>query len=326
MIPCKVIIKKITYDNYLFVLILLMEHKNIVIRFYLIGEKYVGKSSITSRFKILNCTKTINHSDDDFSKVFNIEGYNIEFKFHKILNPEEIKFNESYNEDDEYINKESKYNFSKVVKQIKKLMDDINDINSKVYDLFLFCFDLSNFSTLKTLQINYDELNDIINFNNSYQVLIGNKLDKKIYIDPENQSLIDVFIRKIKRKLSQIKINDDIYQSLSKQNERSIPDETKEFEDFSLKSVMPYYEISTKIFFNFEKLFEKIFYDLLHNIDPYFNNKFFKEKLSNILMIKPSYLLLISVLTNQSVINQNQIIIQDPRNTKIMFILFLMRD
>ena len=89
---------------------------------------------------------------------------------------------------------------------------------------------------------------------------------------------------------------------------------------------MPYYEISTKIFFNFEKLFEKIFYDLLHNIDPYFNNKFFKEKLSNILMIKPSYLLLISVLTNQSVINQNQIIIQDPRNTKIMFILFLMRD
>ncbi len=76
-----------------------MESKEIEVRFYLIGDKGIGKESILSRFKILNCSKTNTSEEDNFSKVLQIEGFNIELKFFPIENPEEIKFNDSLNED-----------------------------------------------------------------------------------------------------------------------------------------------------------------------------------------------------------------------------------
>jgi hypothetical protein len=269
-----------------------MESKELEVRFYLIGDKGIGKQSILSRFKILNCSKTNTPEEDIFSKVLQIEGFNIELKFFPIENPDEIKFNDSLNEDEdgEFINKNQKYNFAKVVKQIKKLLTREYETRVRVFHVFLFCFDLSMFSSLKILQIYYNELNVIFNFDKYYQALVGNKLDKKVYVDKDKQIIIDIFLGKILRKIMTSKSKESI-ESNSKPKIDTEPRETvpnSEFKVISLNGKMPYYEISTKIFFNFEKFFQRLFDDILIKIDPYFSNIYFKEKLSNILCIKPS--------------------------------------
>ena len=271
-----------------------MESKEIEIRFYLLGDKGIGKDSILSRFKILNCSKTNTSDEDNFSKSLQIEGFNIELKFLPVDNPDEIKFNDSLNEDEEgeFINKSQKYNFAKVVKQLKKYLSREYETRIRIYHVFLFCFDLSKFSSLKTLQIYYNELNVIFNFDLYYQALIGNKLDKKVYIDKDKQNLIDVFLGKIVRKIYTSKSKDSNESNIKHKTETE-PRETvmnTEFKVISLNGKMPYYEISTKIFYNFEKFFQRMFDDLLVKIDPLFSNVFFKEKLTNILCIKPSYI------------------------------------
>ena len=50
-------------------------------------------------------------------------------------------------------------------------------------------------------------------------LLLGNKLDKKFFIDKENQYLIDVFLGKIIRRLKSSKSSKDFILSPSKQKE-----------------------------------------------------------------------------------------------------------
>ena len=52
---------------------------------------------------------------------------------------------------------------------------------------------------------------------------------------------------------------------------------------------MHYYEISTKNFFNFERFYERMFFDVFEKIDPVFQTNYFKERFRNIMILKPTF-------------------------------------
>ena len=149
---------------------------------------------------------------------------------------------------------EKKYN-----KSIKGLIDEIsqiislqnnNSIDNQIEILFLFCFDLSNFNTFKSIYLYYNELNKIFNTQNNYKMaLIGNKNDIK---------------KLLKEKQKQY------------------------FNNFILETNINYYEISSLLYFNFESFFEKLFFDFFENKYNY-NNKEFKEKFHHIISQKQNF-------------------------------------
>ena len=107
------------------------------------------------------------------------------------------------------------------------------DFNENVREIFLFCFDLSEYKTLDKLKIYYEELNGIFQFEKSYKALIGNKVDKKKNLGSEQIEILNFFRSK--------KVDDNLVLDSSNLNKILVDN-------------MPYYEISTKNFFNFPNI------------------------------------------------------------------------
>lgn len=77
------------------------------------------------------------------------------------------------------------------------------------------------------------------------------------------------------------------------------------------------YEISTKMFFNFEKLYERMFKEIFCHIDPVFQQDYFKERLFNILHLRKTFPKAPKV--DIMVINKNNPSPQDY-NTDVLFV------
>jgi hypothetical protein len=283
------------------------EIENIEIRVCLVGEERVGKKSIISRFKILNSSMTIDENKREnlkspikssnkeeklqeknldsknttknknlydnkndylskrysyhdrnkilslinFTKVLTISNFNIELKFFPISPAENLEFGDKINEEDEAAIRDHKMKFDNLKSEIEKVITrNPTRPFTEVRILFLFVIDLENFDkSFEKIKIYHDELNKIFN--------IGFQHHKALI-----GNKVDIKSLHIDR----VGLNSWVQQE-----------------------ALIYYEISTKMFFNYEKLFEKMFFEIFEKGKPAFASHYFKERFNYIMTYKPSF-------------------------------------
>ena len=189
-----------------------------------------------------------------FTKTFVIGMNNISLNFFPIKEAEPLGYDHEAREEDEDFEFEKDYKIS--LKLTKKeietfILRPAKNQKSQVEHLFLFCFDLKDYSTFEKVQIYFSEINKHFNISSNYQMaLIGNKLDQKIAMTQE---------------------------------------EKESFDSFILKTGMKYYEISTLMFFNFENFFENLFKDLIVPSNAELQDENFINRFHLFLTLKPNF-------------------------------------
>ena len=280
-------------------------YNRLELRVILIGEIGVGKKSIVKRFKMLNCSETkifstkdennINNKDNDinnntktttdskakldekeqidldeknmlikreekrqelmnFSLIYKIRMNYFEIRFFPCIEALPLEFDyESKEDDDELLELEKEYKFTlrPLIKEIKDiLLTPPENPNNQIEFLFLLCFDLSNFDSYNKLLIYFDQLEKKLKISENFKVvLVGNKIDKKSDVKKEDKEKINKFKNKIKAN---------------------------------------YYEISTMMFFPFDKFFETLVLENLKEI-PLLNNEDDKNLFHETLMKKNNF-------------------------------------
>ena len=276
-----------------------MDSRNIIdLRIILLGDSNIGKKSLAHRFKILNSTETREISLKDlikkkklpnklkvtkliknnnqlseeekkdilkedkridlmrFTKIFRMEINSIHVSFCPCPDAEILDYDYvPKDEDDENYEFEKEFKIS--IRNINKSIKDIimrppDDSRATIEILFLLCFDLSNFSSFENLVIYFSQINKNLNItkNDFKLALIGTKLDSK----------------------------------------KPMKNEEKEnFENFRKQLNLNYYEVSSLMFFNFEKFFEKLILDIYGDVFPFFQNEVYKNIFHNILQTKSDF-------------------------------------
>ena len=284
-------------------------YTRIELRVILIGEMGVGKKSIVKRFKMINTsetkiistkeeknynnkeTKETNISENNtlitepktkkeierekienedrnmrikreekrldlmnFSLIYKVRMNYFEVKFYPCIEGIPLEYDyESKEDDDDLIEIEKEYKVS-----LRPLLNEIKEIvlnppenpNNQLEFLFLLCFDLSNYDSYKRLLIYFNQIEKNMKISGGSKIaLIGNKLDKKISISKEEKEEINQFKNKIKAN---------------------------------------YYEISTMMFFPFDKFFENLIEDNFKDF-PFLTNEEDKNIFHDILMKKNNF-------------------------------------
>jgi len=165
-----------------------------------------------------------------FKKIFIVGKTRLEFNFFPIKSAEEkimTGLNDARDEDEEVKFGDKLINFKSIQEEIRNyLIKEKKDESSDINNLFLFVYDLKNFSTFKKLELYYNKLNDYFKIDNNYiKALLGNKLDSKIVVPKKDKNYLKTFLKN----------------------------------NHELK----YYEISTYNYFNFENFFEMLFKDII---------------------------------------------------------------
>ena len=296
-----------------------MKNENFELRIILIGENGVGKKSIVNRFRLLNCTKSkeiknknvplkekdLNCSkeksnenknfiftdktkskknlklkvqqDEDltkeeiqqkkldlrteekrinlmnFSKIYKIEMNFIEIKFYPCNEAKPLPFDYDLKEEDIFYEFEKQYKFS--IKELLKELQEIiisptDNLNTQIEFLFLLCFDLSNINSFEKLLIYFNQIEKHLNLSSNFKIaLIGNKLDKKNPMIDEQKEGIYNLVKQLKTQ---------------------------------------YYEISSLMFFSFEKFFENLIFDNFGDL-PIFSSLDAKKNFIDILTQRQNF-------------------------------------
>ena len=244
------------------------------LRIYLIGEYNVGKKSIIKRFKLVNSSKTFekkpkkteNENQNElspeekeflhkekirqnlmnFTKIYQIGKKKLYLKFYSCLESIPLDVNYEPDYDDKDYDFETNYRIT--LKPMKNELENfiLQKSNFNVDHFFLLIFDLKDFNSFEKLEIIFDNINNHFGIQNYHFALIGNKIDAKMNFSNEEKEKLNNFIKK-----------------------------------FNFK----YYEISTKMFYNFDGFFFNL-------LEPVFNDFFesdFKEKINQILHEKKSF-------------------------------------
>ena len=199
------------------------------------------------------------------AKLFNIYKSKICLKPYYILPPEKIDFDYNPEPDDSENELDTEYNVSfkgvkndvkKIILNKKTIIEEEKLIGYKitVYNIFLFLYDMSDFSTFEKLIKYYNLLEnsfEISKMENTILYLIGNKKDKKILLDVDQIAKLNEFLQK----------NNFIF-----------------------------YEISIRSYFNFDKFFiEFIIKALSKNHQELIKEDNFKAELEKIAYNKPTF-------------------------------------
>ena len=190
----------------------------------------------------------------NFSLIYKIRMNYFEIKFFPCLEAIPLEYDyESKEEDDELYELEKEYKFTlrPLIKEIKDIiLSPPENPNNQLEFLFLLCFDLSNIESYKTLLIYFHQIEKKLKISNNFKVaLIGNKIDKKISLNKEEKEEINNFRNKIKAN---------------------------------------YYEISTMMFFPFDKFFELLINDNFKDL-PFLTNLDDRNLFHEILMKKNNF-------------------------------------
>ena len=281
------------------------------LRIILIGDVGVGKKSIVQRFKLINSTETkhnnfrgffqkkkkkkaikkekkskkdetssrsrkdttyqsIETTEEEneeeklrerreekrincmkFSKIYNLGFNSIEISYYPCAEEEPLPYDYELKDDDEFYEFEKEYKVS--IKQLIKELEAIilkpaEDSKSQIEILFMLCFDLGNLPSFEKLVVHFSQINRHFKINGDYKmVLIGNKMDKR---------------------------------------EDMTNEEKENLEQFKSKFNLNYYEISSLMYFNFDKFFEKLIFDNFGDL-PVFNQ--YKDKFHEIINTKKSF-------------------------------------
>ena len=219
----------------------------IFVKLIVIGAENIGKTTFLSKINALNSTENHNVKLSDKLPIFsNIQEYLLNsvklFIQGFIPEPpnqiEKIDSEEEFSSDEE-IKKEYKIDFKKTKKSIINYIlstDNLKDV--KCENIFVFMYDLSDYSTLLQLFIFFESLNDKFEMknNNIKCFLIGNKNDRKVVLNSEQNNKLSNFIKK--------------------------------------SNFIRSFEISSKLSFNFNKFFQLFIEEILDNEYIYDKNKF----------------------------------------------------
>ena len=199
------------------------------------------------------------------AKLFNINKAKICIKPYYILPPEKLDFDynpdadDSDNEIDTEFNvsfKGIKYDVSRIINNKKTIIEEYNLVGYKiyVYNIFFFIYDMSDFDTFEAILKYYTLLENkfkISQNENSIIYLVGNKKDKKVLLDIEQVTSLNQFLK---------------------------------------ENNIPFYEISTRSYFNFDKFFvEFILKALSKNHKNLTKEDSFKFEFEKIAYNKPSF-------------------------------------
>ena len=190
------------------------------------------------------------------TKILTLENSTIFFNFFPIVEADKLEYlskDEKAKEGDDDYEFEQHYHISlqNMKKEIKKyLMKKEKNVNNNLEHVFLFIWDLQDFSTFEKIKIIYNELNKYFAIDSNYvKSIIGNKVDSKM-ISKEQQQNLNNYIK---------------------------------------ENNFNYYEINTFMKFNFENFFEKFFYDNLTHLSDFFTTNFFKNKFHLMLQKRPNF-------------------------------------
>ena len=177
-----------------------------------------------------------------FKKIFIVGHTRLEFNFFPIKSADEkiVTGVTENKDDDEEIKLGNKLiNLKNVKMEITKLLTkDAKDSNANLDILFLFVYDLKDFSTFKKMEIYYNKLRDYFKIDSNYlKAIVGNKADSRANLSKRDKEYYDNFM----------------------ENNEGIK----------------HYEISTYNYFNFEKFFEQIFSDLFSPLYEEFQKQTF---------------------------------------------------
>ena len=277
------------------------------LRIVLIGDVGVGKKSMIQRFKILNCTETKtvsgfiqkkkkkktekspskkekkspdkktntnsqtnNDSQEEeetqeeklakrreekridlmgFSKFYQLGLHTLDISFYACAEEQPLPYDYEPKEEDEFYEYEKEYHMS-IKMMIKELefifMRPPETEKTQVEILLLLIFDLSNLVSFEKLVVFFSQIHKHFSKSIDYKLIfIGNKMDKKSKIDDETKNNI---------------------------------------EKFKSQFGLTYFEISTSMFFNFERFFEKLILDNYSYL-PIFEE--YQNKFHEILNTKP---------------------------------------
>ena len=293
------------------------KNDNFEIRMVLLGETGAGKKSIVNRFRLLNCTETkeiprkkesieekikkllkqkssknkdnpstitfndtISKTKSDFedftkedieqkklelkkeekrldlmnfTKLYKINMCNLEVNFYPCKEAQPLPYNYEFKEDDKFYDfeKEYKLTLKPLIKELEQIIiKPSENVNTQIEFLFLLCFDLSDINSFEKLLLYFNQIEKHFKLSSNFKlVLIGNKLDKKTVMSNEQKEGINNLISQ-------------------------------------LNAI--YYEISTLMFFPFEKFFEKLIFDNFGEL-PIFSSKEAKKYFIEILTQKQSF-------------------------------------
>ena len=78
------------------------------------------------------------------------------------------------------------------------VQDKLNGFNTSVFTLFVFLYDLSNFFSFETLIIYYSKIAKLYHLgeeDNFKACIVGNKIDKKIFMEKEQENVFNEFLK-----------------------------------------------------------------------------------------------------------------------------------
>jgi GTPase SAR1 family protein len=199
-----------------------------------------------------NFQKNKSENLSNFTKIFNLAKVYFEMNFYNCPSAESIDFNDKVNEEEEA---ETLYRMrlEKLKRFLKIEINKPNKNGMKIKYLLIFVYDITNKQSLKRLKVYYDEINKLFLIENQYnkhhanyfRVLLGNKIDLKIPYSDVDHTFLSDFIQEKKIK---------------------------------------HYEISGKLNFNFDKFFEKMFFEVIgEGLNENINTDYFKNRFSKML-------------------------------------------
>ena len=287
---------------------------SIELRIILLGDVGVGKKSIVNRFKIINCTETINFNFYGFLPAKKKKSHKKSSKKHKKSKKEETSTKskkDSTQQSIESSEEESEEEKMRIHREEKR----INCMKfQKIYILGFNSINISFYPCAEEEALPYDyelrEEDEFYEFEKEYRVSIRNMIREleRIILKPveDSKSQIELLFmlcfdlsnissfEKLLVHFSQInkhfKLNDDykvvlIGNKIDKRVSMS-NDEKENIENFKSKFNLKYYEISTLMFFNFDNFFEKLILDNFGDY-PMFNQ--YKDKFHEIISTKKTF-------------------------------------
>jgi len=178
----------------------------------------------------------------NFTKIFRLERNHIELKFFNIPSAEKIVFSDNLADDDE-VEKLHKIRFTNTKLYLNDIIAKKSESGLPVQYLLIFVFDITNSNSLDKIKVYYEEIIKLVEFEKSYfRILVGNKIDLRVPYENIDRDMLDSFVAS---------------------------------KDLS------YYEISSKLYFNFTEFFEKMFFDCFEDSFPAFSEEIFKIRMSN---------------------------------------------
>lgn len=261
-------------------------YEKLEFRVLFIGEDYIGKKTLLTRFRNLKCSETVEFPNPpkiktikneklrgkpcdkpeipievplikqkidnlaNFTKVFRIEKNYFEFNFYLVPAAEKVGFSDNLNEDDE-VEKLHKMKFLNVKTFLQSVLQKPAKPDLSVRYLLLFMFDITVQETFDRMKVYYEEINKILNFDknllrNFFPAVLANKNDLKFRFEIIDRTLLNEFI-----------------------------------EQKNIK----FYETSGKLYFHFEKFFHKLFFEMFESDFPSFADEHFKERFNDMISL-----------------------------------------